>query len=236
VAVAVDWFWKALISAVLLFLTAIVLALLGAGGMIGEPPVLLVAAVVTVLYALWLGYAIYYEVRWNGQTPGKRIAGIRAIREGGAPIDFRTACVRNLLAVADFLPAFHLLGAVLILLTHRRQRLGDMAAGTVVIRERAVTLGADPTAATSEYASDEFTFTPAQLAALTPADRALLREFLRREPEMTDQNRDSLAVRLAAKYIQKTGCPQPADLDEGDTATVFLASLLRDLEDYLRHA
>ncbi len=144
VAQLIDWFWKILITAVLGFLTAVVLAMLGAGKLAERPNPLLLAVVIAVFYLLWLGYGIYFELRRSGQTPGKRVAGIRVIQAGGAPLDFRAACVRNLLAAADFLPVFHILGAVLILLTERRQRLGDMAAGTIVTRERAESLGADP--------------------------------------------------------------------------------------------
>src|SRR5579884_1522397 len=55
------------------------------------------ALIVVLVYLLLLGYDVIFELRWNGQTPGKRLAGLRVIREGGAPIDFRSSCIRNLL-------------------------------------------------------------------------------------------------------------------------------------------
>src|SRR5207237_7237038 len=90
-----------------------------------------------IVGALLMAYDVYFEVRHNGQTPGKRHQGLRVLRESGGPFDFRRSCIRSLLAVADLLPAFYLLGATLVLLTRRHQRLGDLAAGTMVIRERA---------------------------------------------------------------------------------------------------
>jgi uncharacterized RDD family membrane protein YckC len=235
VAQLIDWFWKVFATAILALLCMIVLGVLGWGNLFDEPTTMFLAVVVTVLYLLWLGYGIYFEVRCNGQTPGKRTAGIRVIQAGGAPIDFRAACIRNLLAVADFLPAFHLLGALLILLSERRQRLGDMAAGTVVTRERVESLGGNPTDDLSAYASEEYTFTPAQLSSLTATDRNLLREFLRRHKGMEEHNWERLACKMAATFREKTGYPLETEITDGATARAFLASLLRDLETMRRH-
>src|SRR5262249_40975676 len=126
VAQMIDWLWKILVTLALGAVCLVTLALMGFGKLIDAPSNMMLALVVAVVYLLWLGYGISFELRWNGQTPGKRTAGIRVMQVGGAPIDLRAACIRNLLAVADFLPAFDLLGAVLILLTERHQRLGDM--------------------------------------------------------------------------------------------------------------
>src|SRR5437868_9176730 len=99
-----DWFIKWGILAVVSLLAAILLALLGAVNRFRSGSVLVLAVVVGLFYAFLLGFDIYYEVRRNGQTPGKRLAGIRVIREGGGPLDFQAACIRNLLGLADFLP------------------------------------------------------------------------------------------------------------------------------------
>lgn len=87
----------------------------------------------------------------------------------------QAAAVRNLLAVADFLPAFHMFGALLILLTPNRQRLGDLAAGTIIVRERVVRTGPGEVEHLIEHASEEFAFTAEQLAAVTAADIAIVR-------------------------------------------------------------
>lgn len=230
----IDWLLKFLFSVLLVLLAAMIVALLGGARMVENPSDMLMAVVVAVLYLLWLGYGVYYEVRWSGQTPGKYYAGIRVVRDGGAPLDLRAAGVRNLLAFADFLPIFFILGAVLILLTARRQRLGDMAAGTVVVRERVAELGPDPSANLAEFASDDYRFTAAQLAALAPADRNIIREFLVRYDDMDRGGRRRLALKMADTYAGKTGYVVVDGMDGAD-AVAFLGSLLRDLEEARRH-
>jgi uncharacterized RDD family membrane protein YckC len=175
-------------------------------------------------------YDIYFELSWNGQTPGKRIAGIRVIREGGAALDFRSACIRNVLKIADWLPSFFLLGGTLVLLTARRQRLGDLAAGTIVIRERVTDAPVEVSIEIERFATDEFTFTPDQLAACSPADRTILRSFFQRYNEMQPGPRDDLAYRLSRIFVEKTAYPLPAPLRTIERVESFLACLYRDLE------
>jgi uncharacterized RDD family membrane protein YckC len=234
-AVLWDWAVKALITAVIAFPALVIVAMLGRGEVFENPSRWLIAVTLAGVYALWLGYAIYFEVKWNGQTPGKWWAGIRVLRESGAPVDFRAAAVRNVLALADFLPTLFLLGALLTLITPRRQRLGDLAAGTIVVRERSVTLGADPTEEFIEHASDEYTFTQAQLTQLAPTDRTVIREFLRRYDSMARESAHQLALTLVRRFAQKMGPPLPDPLPDRHDARRFLASLLRDLEALRRH-
>src|SRR5437867_2113985 len=121
VARVLDWLIKWGILAVAALLGLIVVGLIGvAWGKLAS--IMLLAVLVALFYAFLLGFDIYYEVRHNGQTPGKKFVGIRVLREGGAPVDFRSACVRNLLGTADFLPMFYLLGGLIMLLSPRGQR------------------------------------------------------------------------------------------------------------------
>src|ERR1043166_5417932 len=78
------------------------------------------------------GYFMLFETLWNGQTPGKRLVGVRVIRENGYPIRPVDAVVRNLVRFADFLPGFYALGVVVMLMNRRSRRLGDFASGTIV--------------------------------------------------------------------------------------------------------
>lgn len=235
VAQVVDWFWKGLASFFLLAAGLVVMAAAGHDNPFANPSRVLLAVVVGVLYCLWLGSGVYFELRHNGQTPGKRFAGIRVVSRSGGPIDFRAAAVRNLLAVADFVPVGHLLGAVLILLTKDRQRLGDLAAGTVVVRERVAASGPDTGDELTELASDEYAFTPAQLAALDASDRAVIRSFLQRYRRMDRRGRERLALKMADAYVRKTDYPLAEPLVYEDEAIAFLASLFRDLEEHRRH-
>jgi uncharacterized RDD family membrane protein YckC len=231
-AKVLDVILKIIITGFLLIIVAIGI---GESKLLDKPSTFTIAILVAGTYLLWLGYGVFFESRWNGQTPGKYLVGIRVIQEGGAPIDFRAAGIRNLLCVADMIPVFYILGAVLVLLTSRKQRLGDLAAGTIVIRERKVELGTEVEDALYDYSSDEYTFTTLQLAKLKPSDRSVLREFLRRSDDMDNAERWRLARRLADSFLEKTGYHMDEDFPSGSAARRFLASLLRDYEQYLKH-
>jgi uncharacterized membrane protein SpoIIM required for sporulation/uncharacterized RDD family membrane protein YckC len=96
------------------------------------------AALLLASFALWYGYFTFFEGLRAGQTPGKRAAGIRVVRDTGHPVTLAAAATRNLVRVADFLPPPYLLGTLLVALHPRAKRLGDMVAGTVVVRDRPI--------------------------------------------------------------------------------------------------
>jgi uncharacterized RDD family membrane protein YckC len=234
VAQTVDWSIKGLVGFALLILGLIVAGAMGLDPDLERASPFVLGLVIAVVYALFTGYDVYFEVRYHGQTPGKKYAGIRVIRDGGAAVDFRTSCVRNLLAPADFLPGCFVLGAVLVFFTSRHQRLGDLAAGTLVIRERTLEAPGDLSRIVGRLASAEHVFAARHLAACAPGDRALLRSFLLRQAEMDEAGRDRLALKLSGLFLQKTGYEPARPIREGDAAVVFLASLFRDLEDQSR--
>lgn len=229
----VDWLLKGLLLMVLGAVVVVFLTLVS-GVVRGESSLYLVVALVSLFYFFALGYDIYFEVRHNGQTPGKRLAGIRVIRESGAPVDFRSAAIRGLLGLADFLPAGYLFGGLLILATRRHQRLGDLAAGTLVIRERVEALPDDVEEAITHLATPEYTFTGTQLAACSSDDRNILRSFLQRYHELDIERRHQLACRLAEQYIRRLAYPVADPAGSGPRAERFLASLFRDLESAAR--
>lgn len=88
-----------------------------------------------VQFVLMWFYFVIFEVAWNGQSPGKRAVNIRVIRDGGQPVGLFTAMIRNLIRVVDFMPLFYLVGFVAMLASRNWRRLGDLAAGTVVVME-----------------------------------------------------------------------------------------------------
>ena len=99
------------------------------------------AGLVLALYALinfviiW-GYYVLFELTWNGQTPGKRWARLRVVRVNGNPVGFLDVVIRNLVRIVDFLPTGYGLGLTVMFLNSHARRLGDYAAGTIVIKER----------------------------------------------------------------------------------------------------
>jgi hypothetical protein len=84
------------------------------------------------------GYFALFEAFGNGRTPGKRVAKIRVIHQSGRGINFVEALARNLVRFIDYCPSFYAVGMVAIFLSKRNQRLGDMVAGTLVVRDREV--------------------------------------------------------------------------------------------------
>ncbi|HTC23030.1 MAG TPA: RDD family protein, partial [Gemmatimonadales bacterium] len=96
----------------------------------------LAALLIGAGFALWNGYFILFEGLRGGQSPGKRFAGIRVVQDTGHPVTTGSAVIRNLLRIADALPPPYLLGLALIAFHPRGKRLGDLVAGTVVVRDR----------------------------------------------------------------------------------------------------
>lgn len=92
------------------------------------------AGVTIAFFAVSIGYGIVFEWWWSGQTPGKRLMLLRVVDAEGLHLAFHQVAVRNLLRFVDSLPILYLVGGAAALLSRDAQRLGDMAANTVVIR------------------------------------------------------------------------------------------------------
>lgn len=96
-----------------------------------------VLAVLSLLsFAFFWGYYIFFEMTWNGSSPGKRQVGIRVIRADGTPITLAESVIRNLVRLIDFLPGAYGLGLVTMFIDSKARRLGDLAANTMVVREQ----------------------------------------------------------------------------------------------------
>ena len=96
-----------------------------------------VAAIVTLtLFLLNWGYFTLFEAFGNGRTPGKRVARIRVIQRSGRPIGLFESMARNLIRFVDQFPGFYAIGVIAVFATRQHQRLGDLAAGTLVVRDR----------------------------------------------------------------------------------------------------
>lgn len=114
-----------------------------AGRTAGGASTWLLAALIIGLFLVYYGYFAAYEIAWNGQTPGKRVIGLRVIHATGRPLSAFEAVVRNIVRVVDQFPGIYAIGIVAVFLSGRSQRLGDLAAGTVVVHERAAVKGLD---------------------------------------------------------------------------------------------
>lgn len=164
------------------------------------------AVLILIGFAAWYGYFTLFEGLRGGQTPGKRRLGLRVVADTGQPAGIGAAAIRNLLRPADFLPPPYLLGALLVGLHPRAKRLGDMVAGTVVVRDRPqedqVRLAPLPEEgiAAPELGDEEF---------------RLLGSFLARSGELSPETRARLAEGLSTRLADALGrveAPEGADL------------------------
>jgi uncharacterized RDD family membrane protein YckC len=97
---------------------------------------LLVAIYALINFAIIWGYYMAFEMLWNGQTPGKRLANTQVVRANGAPAEFGEVAIRNVVRIIDFLPFAYAIGFVVMFLNRRSRRLGDFAANTLVIKRQ----------------------------------------------------------------------------------------------------
>lgn len=171
-----------------------------------------VALVVLFVFALVWGYYIFFEMAWNGQSPGKRWVGLRVVRADGTPLTLVDCLVRNLVRVIDFLPLYYAVGLVTMFSNPQARRLGDYAAGTLVVKEgRGMTLASVQQTLGTRATSPVTPPSP----GLSESDYQLIDNFLGRRHEL--RNRDQLALRIAAAIAAKLGLPQPslpADAEE----------------------
>jgi uncharacterized RDD family membrane protein YckC len=163
------------------------------------------AVVLIASFLVFAAYDVLFEVFAAGRTPGKRLNGLRVVRTDGSPVTFVTSAIRNVLRLVDILPGLYLVGIVTILVTRRNQRLGDVAAGTLVVRERtehpSLRQLQPPQALPSTNAWDATAVTADELAAV--------RSFLARRYELTYQARYRLAADLAGALRPKVvGAPE----------------------------
>jgi len=178
-----------------------------------DAPKWIIALMILALFLIFSGYFVLFEWLWNGQTPGKRLLKLRVIRDDGRPLTLWESIARNLLRICDAVPGFVLpiysVGLIVIFLSDRDQRVGDLFAGTVVIRER---MDEAPTfTETFSNPVRDLAFTRVQPITRITADVAVLSEreievvevFLRRRWDLTDRQRLWMAWRIALPLMYR---------------------------------
>jgi uncharacterized RDD family membrane protein YckC len=169
----------------------LVIALIAGISLGGVPALVLSAA--GLLFGM-VFFDILFEVRSGGRTPGKRALGLRVVMADGRPVGLRASAVRNLLRLVEGLPLSYVPAIISILVTRSNQRLGDLAAGTVVLHEAGARAQAP-----AERSRPVPAYTESwDVSAVTAQELAAVRDFLRRRHEFTPQARGALAARLAA--------------------------------------
>lgn len=162
----------------------------------------IIAAAILAYGVVSLGYFILFEYVWSGSTPGKRSQRIRVIRADGAPISFLEAAVRNILRAVDILGDVYPLGLVVMFIDSRNRRLGDMAAGTLVVTESESGLPLSRNSGRSVGADDQQLRMIA--ATMTSADYQLVRKFLTRRQALDAEYRQQLAQEVVDRIFSKS--------------------------------
>jgi uncharacterized RDD family membrane protein YckC len=146
---------------------------------------------ILVYFAVTVGYGICLEWLWNGQTLGKRLLRLRVVDEGGHRLHFNQIVVRNLLRFVDSLPMFYFVGGVTTLFNSRAQRLGDIAAGTVVVRQPKIAAPDIDQLGGMKYNSfSDHPYLEARLCSqVTPREASLALSALMRRNELDNTSR-----------------------------------------------
>jgi uncharacterized RDD family membrane protein YckC len=182
-----------------------------------------------IYFAFSLLYSIVLEWRWRGQTVGKRLFGLRVVDAHGLRLHFYQIALRNLLRAVDMLPLCYLVGGAAALLSDKAQRLGDMAAGTIVLRETAAGQPDLEQIAPARYNSlAAFPHLAARLRSRTHPEAAVLavRALLQRDRYQPDA-RVELFADLAAYF--RAVAPYPEEAVEGLADEQYVRSVVRVL-------
>ncbi|MCW5824606.1 MAG: RDD family protein [Cyanobacteria bacterium TGS_CYA1] len=150
-----------------------------------------------VLFVINTGYNIIFEGLWQGQTPGKHLTHIRVVEANGQPVGWPSVFIRNLIRMIDTGLAF--IGLLIMLIDKHERRLGDMAAGTIVIRERTQDLSQDKIELETSPKPDQLM----DIGRLSPQDYELLLQFLRRRKKLAVEYRPKLATQLESYLRDK---------------------------------
>lgn len=208
----------------LLIQAAIVTAVLVGTLLVGDAAAGWVAVVIALftITAVVFGYPMLFEALWRGRTPGKALFGLRVVTRAGAPPAWREAAIRSVMLLVDLILTTASAGVLSILFTRDARRLGDLAAGTLVVRRAG---------GRRHRVSEPVSFTvpvgleglaaALDVAGLTADDYHAVRRFLLRAPELPADRRDALARRLADSLAPRVGVAPRADV----TAESFLRAI-----------
>jgi uncharacterized RDD family membrane protein YckC len=151
------------------------------------------AAFVIAFFVIYIGYDIAFETLASGRTPGKRWSGMRVVREGGGAMTFTTSAIRNVLRIIDGVATGYAVGTISILVSRHNQRVGDIAAGTLVVRDApAPARETAPAGPRTMSEGDSWDVT-----GVTPEELAAVRGFLERRYTLELAPRSRLASQLA---------------------------------------
>jgi uncharacterized RDD family membrane protein YckC len=197
-AVAIDMSLQLAVTAAIAF----ALGLLAPAAAVAVPVIafgkplaaVLIALVALAFFTLYFGYFIIFELAWHGRTPGKRALGLRVVRDAGFPVDVGAAVIRNVVRIVELGLGAYVVSAVVMLVSPQNKRIGDYAAGTIVVREARGELAAVDAALAGVWDRDD---------GLGAEDRVLIERFLVRRDDLEPGARRTIAARIAGRVRPK---------------------------------
>ena len=182
IAAAFDTLLMILVMGVALLAAWFFQSILSLADSVGEGWLIGIYSVLSFL--IFWGYYVIFEMMWAGQTPGKRRMGLRVIGRDGTPVGLAASLIRNFVRLVDFIPAFYGLGAISMFISPRVRRLGDFAAGTLVVFDKNVTLAnlATPTPQVAKTFPPEALWYP--IERLSEAEVAVAESWLARRSSL----------------------------------------------------
>jgi uncharacterized RDD family membrane protein YckC len=172
----------------------------------------IIAAEILLVFIIFFGYFIAFEALWNGQTPGKRAIGIRVVRDGGYPIGFTESVIRNLIRVIEVALFVYGVSAICAIMSASNKRLGDLAAGTIVVRDSSFEVS-DPKRWLEGDADPAPAMGVSGASALTADELSVVHRYLERRSQLDPAVAEQLAHRVATSLRPKLG-PEAAALDD----------------------
>ncbi|UOQ84194.1 RDD family protein [Gracilibacillus salinarum] len=160
-----------------------------------------------IIFALNFGYFIFLEFLWGGRTIGKKLVGIRVIQENGHNVTFLSSLIRNLLRIIDMLPGFYAAGILIVFFHSKHKRLGDLAAGTLVVHERrnktAKRHALDKYMEQLALDLDEFPLTAQQLKPFNQKEWRLIQTYAHRIAEIRPEQKPIVTKQVSDIVLPK---------------------------------
>ena len=186
------------------------------------------ALLIAFTFLAHFGYFTVFEILWRGETPGKRMVHIRVVKDSGRTLSASETILRNLMRIADQLPALYAVGILSALLTAQNQRLGDLMAGSIVVREASLSQMRPvwDSAAAAGFVGARHS------QQLSDDDLALIETFLARRSELSANVRS----RMASEILEHLQARSTVYVDSGLSAESVLETLangLRSRNSYL---
>jgi uncharacterized RDD family membrane protein YckC len=203
------------------------------------------AAMIVFGFLVFWGYFILFETIWNGQTPGKRFVKIRVVKDDGRPIDFFASAIRNVVRILDMMPGVYAVGFFTMFISPAWKRVGDYAAGTLVVKEyregapkrmrtgrlsRADLIEERPSPPVIEPTGEEEAAIPGvtidAIFMVTKDEYETARRYLERRGDLSESVSDTLARKIAEPILSRLEMTPEAP--ERYPYGLFLERLARD--------